>query len=146
MAQFPTWSIDEFKIPRGGWYPPVKRVADLLVAATVLAVLVPALAVIALAIVLDSPGSPVFRQTRIGAYGRPFAMVKFRTMIPERRMGSRGPPLSVPERRRVHKSPRDPRVTRVGRVLRRTCLDELPQLLNVLEGEMSLVGPRPELP
>jgi lipopolysaccharide/colanic/teichoic acid biosynthesis glycosyltransferase len=88
----------------------------------------------------------LFRQDRIGKYGRPFRMLKFRTMRPERRMRNTGPPPGQPERRRVHKSPADPRITQFGRFLRRSCLDEVPQLWNVLCGSMSLVGPRPELP
>ena len=72
-------------------------------------------------------------------------MLKFRTMIPERRRRDVGPPSGVAERRCFHKTRDDPRVTRVGRVLRRTSLDELPQLVNILRREMSLVGPRPEV-
>jgi lipopolysaccharide/colanic/teichoic acid biosynthesis glycosyltransferase len=101
---------------------------------------------IGLAIKLDSPGPVLFRQVRIGKHGRPFVMLKFRTMIADRRLRNNGPPEGLEERRRVHKSPRDPRITPIGRFLRRTCLDELPQLWNVLRGSMSLVGPRPELP
>jgi exopolysaccharide biosynthesis polyprenyl glycosylphosphotransferase len=124
----------------------VKRAMDLVLASALLLVLAPVGLLIALAIVLDSPGPVLFSQQRIGRHGRPFRMYKFRSMVPERRTRNLGPPAGIAERRRVHKTRRDPRVTRVGRFLRRTCLDELPQLLNVLRGEMSMVGPRPELP
>ena len=123
-----------------------KRAIDVSVSGVLIIMILPALALIALAIVLDSRGSPLFCQTRVGLRGKQFDMFKFRTMIPERRVQNRPLPLGQPERRRVHKSHHDPRVTRVGRVLRRTCIDELPQLVNVLRGDMSLVGPRPELP
>ena len=88
---------------------------------------------IAVAIRLDTPGPALFRQTRRGLNNRPFDILKFRTMV-----FVPGPELTVPQAQR-----HNPRVTRVGRVLRRTSLDELPQLFNVLKGEMSLVGPRP---
>ena len=93
----------------------------------------PLMVAIAVAIRLDTPGPALFRQTRRGLNNRPFGILKFRTMV-----FVPGPELTVPQAWR-----RDPRVTRVGRVLRRTSLDELPQLFNVLKGEMSLVGPRP---
>jgi putative colanic acid biosynthesis UDP-glucose lipid carrier transferase len=93
----------------------------------------PLMGVIAVAIRLDTPGPALFRQRRRGLNERPFDILKFRTMV-----CAPGPEPAVPEARR-----HDPRVTRVGRVLRRTSLDELPQLFNVLKGEMSLVGPRP---
>jgi putative colanic acid biosynthesis UDP-glucose lipid carrier transferase len=93
----------------------------------------PLMVAIAAAIRLDTPGPALFRQTRRGLDNRPFAILKFRTMV-----HVPGPERTVPQARR-----RDPRVTRVGRVLRRSSLDELPQLFNVLRGEMSLVGPRP---
>lgn len=124
----------------------VKRLLDVVVASLALLILAPLFAVIALIIVLDSPGPVFFRQERIGKHGRPFVMVKFRTMIADRRNRNLGPPAGVPERRRIHKSPSDPRITSIGRFLRRSCLDELPQFWNVLRGSMSLVGPRPELP
>jgi lipopolysaccharide/colanic/teichoic acid biosynthesis glycosyltransferase len=124
----------------------LKRTLDIIIAGCGLLVLAPLMASIALLIVLDSPGPPLIRQTRIGMGGRPFKMLKFRTMIPERRVRHGPPPPGIPERRRVHKSRNDPRITRVGRMLRCTCLDEVPQLWNVLRGDMSLVGPRPELP
>ena len=127
-------------------YEIVKRGLDILVATVVLVGLCWLFLLIALAVKLDSGGPVLFRQVRIGRSGKPFAMIKFRTMRPERRCRRAGPPPGIPERRRCHKSRRDPRVTCIGRLLRRTCLDELPQFWNVLTGEMSLVGPRPELP
>jgi len=130
----------------GSFYPRVKRAVDLTFGCMLMIVLAPLLALLALAIVVDSPGPVLFRQARIGKDGRTFEMLKFRTMRAERRLHNVGPPPGHVDRRLRHKSARDPRVTRVGRLLRRTCLDELPQLLNVLHGEMSLVGPRPELP
>jgi lipopolysaccharide/colanic/teichoic acid biosynthesis glycosyltransferase len=123
----------------------IKRVVDLVVAGTMLLLLAPLLVLIALCIVIDSPGPALFRQERVGEFGSRFQMLKFRTMIQERRHNG-APPPGIRERRRVRASLDDPRVTRVGRILRRTCMDELPQLWNVVRGEMSLVGPRPELP
>ena len=122
----------------------LKRTMDVVVASAGLILLSPLLAVIALAVRLTSPGPAMFRQVRAGQYGRPFWMLKFRTMVAdaEARLGQvvAVDELSEP----MFKLTRDPRVTRFGRVLRRTSLDELPQLVNVLKGEMSLVGPRPE--
>jgi lipopolysaccharide/colanic/teichoic acid biosynthesis glycosyltransferase len=94
--------------------------------------------------VLCTLGRPVFyRQQRIGLKGQPFEMLKFRTMKPDRRREHR--PFDGPDRRVTHKTPDDPRHTAVGRVLREYSLDELPQLWNVVRGDLSLVGPRPEL-
>ena len=121
-----------------------KRWFDVLMASLAVVALTPLLLIIALVIWFDTRGSVIYRQPRIGRYGRPFVMYKFRTMIPDRRQGTR--PYGGPERRRAHKTTSDPRVTRTGRFMRRSSLDELPQLFNVLRGEMSLVGPRPELP
>ncbi len=109
-----------------------------------LLLLLPLMVGVALAIKLDSSGPALFWQQRVGYRGRPIRIVKFRTMLPDRRKRV-GPPPG-PERRRVHKSSNDPRVTGIGRLLRRSCADELPQLWNVVRGDMSLVGPRPELP
>ena len=90
-------------------------------------------------------GKPVFyRQVRIGAGGEPFELYKLRTMLPDRRVAEL--PYVGPERRVVHKSKRDPRVLPVGSALRSLRLDEVPQIWNVVKGDMSLVGPRPELP
>jgi len=111
-----------------------KRLFDL-AAATLLTILCsPLLAVIACAVRLSGPGPVIFRQTRIGAQGRPFTVLKFRTMA------------AAPASPFAQATPADPRVTRIGRILRRTSLDELLQLLNVISGEMSLVGPRPHAP
>ena len=129
-----------------GAYPIIKRTVDFVVALSALLVLSPLMVLIAVAVLLDSSGPILFLQDRVGQHGRRFSMLKFRSMRAERRILKVDLPPGWPERRRLHKSMRDPRVTRVGRLLRRTCLDELPQLLNVLRGEMSLVGPRPELP
>lgn len=121
----------------------VKRGMDVVGAALGLIAVLPAFAVIAVLIKLDGTGGPVFfRQPRIGRGGRPFDMLKFRTMIPdaERRKEEL---LERNEIEGVFKLADDPRVTRIGRLLRRSSLDELPQLLNILRGDMSLVGPRP---
>jgi putative colanic acid biosynthesis UDP-glucose lipid carrier transferase len=111
-----------------------KRAMDVMLALAILTVGSPILLLIALAIMLDSPGGPLFRQERIGFNNRVFNVLKFRTMIADApdQQGTGG---TLPD---------DPRITRVGRVLRRFSLDELPQLLNVLRGDMSLVGPRPQ--
>ena len=110
-----------------------KRAFDLLGASLALLLLAPLMAVVALWIRLDSPGPVFFRQQRVGRHGVPFLIHKFRTM----RTGAEGLPLTVGD---------DPRITRAGRFLRRTRLDELPQFIDVLQGAMSLVGPRPEVP
>ncbi len=141
----------------------VKPVADRVLAALIVVVLCPLLIAVAV-VVLVALGRPVFiGQTRAGRDGRPFTMVKFRTMLPDRRLlagdrrwrgdrrrhlrwsaGDGGDHRAV-DRRVTHKTLEDPRHTRTGLLLRRLSLDELPQLFNVLRGDMSLVGPRPEL-
>jgi lipopolysaccharide/colanic/teichoic acid biosynthesis glycosyltransferase len=121
-----------------------KRALDLVGAAVALLLLAPLMLALALVIRLDSPGPVLFRQRRLGRGGRPFVLFKFRTMVvdAEQRLGllehCNESPGGV-----LFKMKHDPRVTAVGRVLRRTSLDELPQLFNVLLGQMSLVGPRP---
>ncbi len=123
-----------------------RRLFDLVVAILALTVLWPLWALAVLLIKLDSPGPAVFGQRRIGYKGRPFTCYKFRTMA----AAAQESPYSEridDFRSFVFNPPRlDPRVTGVGRILRRTTLDELPQLLNVVRGDMALVGPRPELP
>ncbi|MBA2557538.1 MAG: sugar transferase [Chloroflexi bacterium] len=124
----------------------IKRAVDLSLALVALVLTSPVMLAIALW-VLAVEGRPVlFRQTRVGLHGRPFTLLKFRTMVPdaEARLAQLGALNEI--RGRAFKLTRDPRLTRTGRWLRRTSLDELPQLWNVLRGEMSLVGPRPPLP
>lgn len=119
-------------------YTDLKRLADLVTAAAALVVLAVPLAVCALAVRLDSPGPAFFTQTRIGQAGRPFRIIKLRTMhVGVESAGGDG-------RQSAMTCDEDPRVTRVGRFLRRTRIDELPQVLNILRGEMSWIGPRPE--
>ncbi len=122
----------------------LKRILDLTGALIGLALLWPVMVIIALAVKLDSPGPILFTQERVGENGRPFRLFKFRSMIQgaEAQLGELIDVNGLPDP--VFKIKDDPRVTRVGRFLRRTSLDELPQLFNVLRGEMSLVGPRPE--
>jgi len=120
-----------------------KPVFDRTVGLIVAIALVPLILVVALAVRLTL-GSPVlYRQRRIGLRGVEFDMLKFRTMLPDRRRSRQ--PFEGPDRRRTHKSDEDPRHTRLGRFLRMSSLDELPQLWNVVRGDLSLVGPRPEL-
>lgn len=122
-----------------------KRTLDVTVAVVALLVLLPVLALVASA-VLVRLGRPVFfRQERIGLNGRSFRVLKFRTMGMDRRGREGERHWSGPDRRQTHKSAHDPRHTELGRLLRKTSLDELPQLWNVLRGDMSIVGPRPEL-
>jgi exopolysaccharide biosynthesis polyprenyl glycosylphosphotransferase len=122
----------------------LKRAIDVVVSAVGLVLLTPVMIVIAALIRLDSSGPALFKQLRAGRHGEPFRFVKFRTMC-EDAQERIAEVLSVDELKEpMYKLRRDPRVTRVGRFLRRTSLDELPQLFNVLLGEMSLVGPRPE--
>jgi undecaprenyl phosphate N,N'-diacetylbacillosamine 1-phosphate transferase len=113
-----------------------KRAMDVLLAGVLLILLLPLLTMIALVVMATSPGEAIFRQERGGREGRLFVIYKFRTMTqdaPRSALGS-------------YAYSNDPRITRVGRFLRRTSLDELPQLVNVLKGDMSIVGPRPDLP
>jgi lipopolysaccharide/colanic/teichoic acid biosynthesis glycosyltransferase len=123
-------------LPPAGWYQPCKRAADLTAALALLLLTAPLVLLAMLLIKLTSRGPVLYTQTRLGRHGRPFAIYKLRTMA-HRAESLTGPCWSRPG---------DPRVTRLGRFLRRTHLDELPQRWNVLRGDMSLVGPRPERP
>lgn len=123
--------------------PPAKRAIDITLSLLAMPLLLPLLALIALAVRIDSPGPVLFTQQRTGRDGERFAMYKFRTMVRDAEALKASlahlnilPPPDF-------KIPDDPRITRVGRFLRKTSLDELPQVFNVLRGEMSIVGPRP---
>jgi lipopolysaccharide/colanic/teichoic acid biosynthesis glycosyltransferase len=129
------------------WQRATKRLIDIVGSMALLVLLAPVMLVIAISIPLTSPGPVIYAQRRIGRGGHPFTMFKFRSMDRDahdsrhlhahRNHHTIGPVFKVPD---------DPRITRVGRVIRRLSLDELPQLVNVLRGDMSLVGPRPALP
>ena len=127
----------------GRRYDPIKRLLDVTLAVASLPVVVPLLALCATAIAVDSRGPVVFRQRRTGRDGRPFSVLKFRTMVANaEELKASLQHLSIvpyPDFKLVD----DPRITRVGSILRKTSLDELPQILNIIKGEMSFVGPRP---
>ncbi len=116
-------------------YAAIKRASDIAVSLVLLALFLPVFILVAALIQLDSPGPAIFRQRRIGKNGEEFLLWKFRSMH-----------VDAPKYAPSPTSALDPRLTRIGRLIRRVSADELPQLVNVLKGEMSLVGPRPEMP
>lgn len=123
-----------------------RRCLDIAISSTALIVACPIMLAVAVAIRLDSPGGALFRQTRIGVRGKPFTMYKFRSMKTGAEAFHEALQGEVKGSRDIRfKSAKDPRVTRIGRFIRKTSLDELPQLINVLKGDMSIVGPRPAL-
>jgi lipopolysaccharide/colanic/teichoic acid biosynthesis glycosyltransferase len=111
----------------------LKRILEFSISLTAIIILLPIIILTAILIVLDSPGSPIFCQKRIGKNGKPFTIFKFRTM----KETTKGPKITARN---------DPRLTKIGRKLKNSSLDELPQLFNILLGQMSIVGPRPEIP
>jgi exopolysaccharide biosynthesis polyprenyl glycosylphosphotransferase len=124
----------------------LKRLLDVGVSGLALIVFSPLLLLTALAIKLDSPGPVFFKQTRVGKWGRLFGIYKFRSMYTDAEKRKQELAAQNEATGPVFKMKRDPRITRVGRVIRKLSIDELPQLINVLRGDMSLVGPRPPLP
>jgi len=128
--------IDIFPQLMPQWEKAFKRLIDVVVSSITLLILLQFFPLIALAVYIDSPGPVFYRQERVGKNGKIFKMIKFRTMIPDAEKET-GP---------VWSQKQDPRITRVGYFLRKTRLDEIPQFINVLQGDMSLVGPRPERP
>jgi exopolysaccharide biosynthesis polyprenyl glycosylphosphotransferase len=123
-----------------------KRAFDLGVTLLMMPIALPLMSLIALAIRLDRPGQVLYRPLRVGENGKIFCMYKFRTMVHNAEQIRHLVEKPDDKGNMIHKYPGDPRVTRIGKLLRRMSLDELPQLFNVLKGEMSLVGPRPEIP
>jgi exopolysaccharide biosynthesis polyprenyl glycosylphosphotransferase len=123
-----------------------KRIFDIVAGFLILILLSPLMLIIAIAVSIDSKGPALFRQRRVGENGRLFDMLKYRTMERDAEERQQEVQLETEGGEVIHKQKEDPRITSVGRFLRRWSLDELPQLLNVIKGEMSLVGPRPEMP
>lgn len=124
-----------------------KRLLDITISTVLLLLLSPIFLAVVVLVRFSSIGAPaLFKQTRVGLHGKSFTLLKFRTMDSDRRehyLSSDG--FNGDERRFTHKTDTDPRHTRLGKFLRKTSIDELPQLINVIKGEMSLVGPRPEI-
>ena len=148
ISAAPQISIDREKTLRSHWrYWVLRRAQDIVFSLLALILLAPLALLISLAIVLDSPGDgAIFRQRRVGRDGKLFWLYMFRTMCPDAEEQLNELLSQNQMDGPVFKIKGDPRITRVGRFLRKTSLDELPQLLNVLQGDMSIVGPRPALP
>lgn len=131
------------RLIRGKAYWQLKRAMDLFLCLLIMPLALPLMALLALLIYIDSPGPVMFRQLRTGKGGRRFRMYKFRTMVPNaeelKLTYAHLNELTWPD----FKITNDPRITRIGRILRKTSLDELPQLINIIKGDMSIVGPRP---
>ena len=138
--------IDLYTSPRMNWQLLSKRLIDLVVSATSLVLLSPLFAVVSIIIKSTSKGPIFFRQQRVGYNGRLFTCLKFRTMVENAEEIKRDLSMLNEMDGPVFKIKNDPRLTKVGRMLRKTSIDELPQLINVLKGDMSLVGPRPPVP
>lgn len=127
-------------------YPIIKRVTDIIISLSALILLSPLLLIVSFLILIDSKGPVIFKQDRVGKNGKIFKMYKFRSMVVnaeelkkklEKKNEMTGPMFKIKE---------DPRITKIGKFIRKTSIDELPQLINIIKGEMSLVGPRPSLP
>ena len=147
-AQKKIYWLDRDKVLKGKkWYWIGRRLQDILFSLLALTVLAVPMLVIALVIWVDSPGaSPIFSQDRVGRDGKIFKFYKFRSMVPNAEAKLNEILAQNEMNGPVFKIKNDPRITRVGRLIRKTSIDELPQLLNILKGDMSIVGPRPALP
>jgi len=147
MGQRSAASVESNDLIYPRWQLVMKRLLDLLVAAVLLVIISPLWLFIVLWIRLDSSGPAIFTQTRVGLWGEPYTIYKFRTMISNADELMKLKLKNVTNLENfVFQEKDDPRITRSGKFLRKTSLDELPQLLNILRGNMSLVGPRPEVP
>ncbi|MHB0999870.1 MAG: sugar transferase [Armatimonadota bacterium] len=124
------------------WYEPVKRILDIAVSSVILTISLPILIPLSLAIVIDSPGTVLYKRRVVGRNGKQFDALKLRTMVANSDDKILSDEKLNEEYNNNHKLRSDPRITRLGNILRRTSIDELPQLINVIRGEMSLVGPR----
>jgi exopolysaccharide biosynthesis polyprenyl glycosylphosphotransferase len=124
----------------------IKRATDIVVSATALVLLSPLLVAVAIAVKLTSPGPVLFRQERVGLHGRAFKMLKFRSMVADAERRKAELEAFNEQSGPVFKMHSDPRVTGVGRFIRKFSIDELPQIVNVLRGDMAIVGPRPPIP
>lgn len=144
LGDVPMISIKAPKL--SGYQRVIKRAFDLVIGSIIQLLILPLMIVIAIAIRLDSPGPIIFRQQRVGENGRLFWMYKFRSMYLNAEARLHEMMRADQDGNMIHKRRDDPRVTQIGRLLRKFSLDELPQFINVLKGDMSLVGPRPELP
>ena len=140
------FDLEEIRNPKWGYWLG-RRTQDIVLSGIALIVLLPFFALISIIIWIDSPGaSPIFSQNRVGRDGKIFKFYKFRSMIPNAEEKLKEVLAQNEMDGPAFKMKNDPRITRVGRFIRKTGIDELPQLVNVLKGEMSLVGPRPALP
>ena len=147
MGQRSAASSNSKALEYSQWQLVLKRLLDLSVAAVLLVIISPLWLFIVLWIRLDSSGPAIFTQTRVGLRGEPYIIYKFRTMIPNADAVMKAKLETVTNLENfVFQEKDDPRITRSGKFLRKTSLDELPQLLNIFRGNMSLVGPRPEVP
>ncbi len=144
FSGFPLLEFETFQAKQ--WQLFIKRAFDIVFSATLLVLLSPLMLIVAILIKLTSPGPVLFKQKRCGLNGRKFTLYKFRSMVPGAEMKKKQLERMNEMDGPVFKMKRDPRVTPVGRILRKFSIDELPQLFNVLKGDMSIVGPRPALP
>lgn len=149
QSRYTLWRLQLHKVlwsVRVQWLRYLKRGLDLLILALALPVVLPLGLLTALAIRLDSPGPVIFRQTRVGKWGKLFVCYKFRSMAIDAEARKQALLLANEADGPIFKIQNDPRMTRVGRLIRKASIDELPQLINILKGDMSFVGPRPPLP